>query len=246
MLVVRREQGGIKRYAHLSTGNYHSRTAKVYTDFGLLTADDEMCQDVHKIFLELTGMGKAARLRKIKRSPFTLHKSMLELIDFEAKQARAGKPARIIVKLNALTEQQIIQALYRASQAGVEIDLIIRGICCLRPGIAGLSENIRVRSIVDRFLEHTRVYYFHNGGEDLVYCSSADWMERNLFNRIETCFPILDPLLKQRVIDDGLMLYLQDNSRAWKLAADGSYQRVAQNDVAPQAAQQMLLDKFCN
>jgi len=245
MLVVRREKDGIKRYAHISTGNYHARTAKVYTDYGLLTADEEMCQDVHKIFLELTGMGKAARLRRIKRSPFTLHKSMLELIDFEAEQALAGKPARIIVKLNALTEQQIIQALYRASQAGVEIDLIVRGICCLRPGIAGLSDNIRVRSIVGRFLEHTRVYYFHNSGEDLVYCSSADWMERNLFNRIETCFPILDPTLKQRVIDDGLLLYLQDDSRAWQLLADGSYRRVPINEESPTVAQQILLEKIC-
>src|SRR5690606_3856158 len=163
---------GIKRYAHLGTGNYHARTAKIYTDYGLLTANEDICQDVHKIFLELTGMGKPARLKQLKHSPFTLHKSVLELIEFETDQALAGKPARIIAKLNALTEQQIIQALYRASQAGVQIDLIIRGICCLRPGIVGLSENIRVRSIIGRFLEHTRVYHFHHEGEELVYCSS--------------------------------------------------------------------------
>ena len=245
MLVVRREADGIKRYTHLGTGNYHAKTSKIYTDYGLLTANEEICQDVHKIFLELTGMGKPARLKQLKHSPFTLHKSVLELIEFETEQALAGKPSRIIAKFNALTEQQIIQALYRASQAGVQIDLIIRGICCLRPGIPGLSENIRVRSIIGRFLEHTRVYYFLHDGEELVYCSSADWMERNLFNRIETCFPILDPVLKKRVIDDGLMLYLEDDSRAWALDANGSYRRVEIDPQHPVAAQQALLEKIC-
>ncbi len=245
MLVVRRGADGIKRYAHLGTGNYHAKTAKIYTDYGLMTANEEICQDVHKIFLELTGMGKPARLKQLKHSPFTLHKSMLDLIEFETEQALAGKPARIIAKLNALTEEQIIQALYRASQAGVEIDLVLRGICCLRPGIAGLSDNIRVRSIIGRFLEHTRVYYFHHAGEEPVYCSSADWMERNLFNRIETCFPILEPALKQRVIDDGLKLYLRDDAQAWVLEADGSYRRVSMNAEDPLAAQQKLMEKIC-
>jgi len=246
MLVIRRGPEGIKRYAHLGTGNYHAKTAKIYTDYGLLTANEELCQDVHKIFLELTGMGKPARLKQLKHSPFTLHKSVLDLIEFETEQALAGKPARILAKMNALTEKQIIQALYRASQAGVEIDLVIRGICCLRPGIPGLSDNIRVRSIIGRFLEHTRVYYFLHDGEEPVYCSSADWMERNLFNRIETCFPILDPVLKQRVIDDGLTLYLQDDAQSWILQADGSYRRADYNAEEPTAAQAILLEKICN
>lgn len=244
MLVVRRNADGIKRYAHLGTGNYHAKTAKIYTDYGLLTANEEICQDVHKIFLELTGMGKAARLKHLKHSPFTLHRSLLELIEFETAQAMAGNPARIIAKFNSLTEQEIIKGLYRASQAGVEIDLIIRGICCLRPGIPGLSETIRVRSIIGRFLEHTRAYYFHHDGEELVYCSSADWMDRNLFNRVETCFPILDQTHKQRVIEQGLTLYLADDNEAWLLQPDGSYRRTtALHD--PQGAviaQQKLLE----
>ena len=244
MLVVRRGAEGIRRYAHLGTGNYHVKTAKIYTDYGLLTSNEEICQDVHKIFLELTGMGKPARLKQLKHSPFTLHKSVMDLIEFEIAEAEAGRPARITAKFNALTEQQIIQALYRASQAGVEIDLIVRGICCLRPGLPGISDNIRVRSIIGRFLEHTRIYHFHHAGEEPVYCSSADWMERNLFHRIETCFPILDPLLKRRVIDEGLALYLQDDAQAWILEADGNYRRAAMNPEQPLAAQQILLEKL--
>src|SRR5690606_13676005 len=225
ILVVRRNQDGIKRYAHLGTGNYHVKTSKLYTDYGLLTANEDLCQDVHKIFLELTGMGKPARLKQLKHSPFTLHKSMLDLIEYETEQALAGKPARIIAKLNSLTEVQIMQALYRASMAGVQINLVIRGMCCLRPGIPGLSENIRVRSIIGRFLEHTRIYYFHHSGEELITLSSADWMERNLFNRVETCFPITDEKLKARVLEEGLDIYLRDNAQAWLLQPDGTYQR---------------------
>ncbi len=190
ILVVRREQDKIKRYVHLGTGNYHAVNAKIYTDFGLLTNDAEICEDVHKIFQELTGMGKMAKLKKLFHAPFTLHSQLLELIEQEVKNSLAGKKAHIIIKVNALTEPQLISALYKASQAGVKIDLIIRSICCLRPQVAGLSENIRVRSIVGRYLEHTRVYYFYNDGDTKVYCASADWMERNLFSRIETCFPI--------------------------------------------------------
>jgi len=225
LLVVRREGDGIKRYVHLGTGNYHTKTTKLYTDYGLMTCEKGICQDVHKIFQELTGMGKAARLKQLKHSPFTLHPSLIEWIDFETQQATAGKPARIIAKFNSLTEEKIIQALYRASQAGVEIDLIVRGICCLKPGVPGLSENIRVRSVIGRFLEHTRIYHFHHGGEDLVYCSSADWMDRNLFNRVETCFPVNDPVLKAQVIEQGLHYYLRDNSRAWVLQTDGRHLR---------------------
>ena len=243
LLVVRRDGDGIKRYVHLGTGNYHTKTTKLYTDYGLMTCEKSMGQDVHKIFQELTGMGKAARLKQLKHSPFTLHPSIIEWIDFETAQAQAGKPARIIAKFNSLTEKNIMQALYRASQAGVEIDLIIRGICCLRPGIPGLSENIRVRSIIGRFLEHTRIYHFHHGGDELVYCSSADWMERNLFNRVETCFPINDPALKAQILEQGLHIYLRDNSRAWELQPDGHYQRVQpQNGEEHFIAQQSLLD----
>lgn len=243
LLVVRRDGDGIKRYVHLGTGNYHTKTTKLYTDYGLMTAEKSMGQDVHKIFQELTGMGKAARLKQLKHAPFTLHTSIIEWIDFETEQALAGKPARIIAKFNSLTEEQIMQALYRASQAGVEIDLIVRGICCLKPGIPGLSENIRVRSIIGRFLEHTRIYHFHHDGEDLVYCSSADWMDRNLFNRVETCFPVNDPVLKAQLLEQGLHIYLRDNTRAWELQPDGRYQRAHPQDGAETfIAQQSLLD----
>ncbi|MAX56381.1 MAG: polyphosphate kinase 1 [Alcanivoracaceae bacterium] len=243
LLVVRRDGDGIKRYVHLGTGNYHTKTTKLYTDYGLMTSDKAMGQDVHKIFQELTGMGKAARLKQLKHSPFTLHPSLIEWIEFETAEAQAGRPARIIAKFNSLTEENIIQALYRASQAGVQIDLIVRGICCLKPGIAGLSDNIRVRSIVGRFLEHTRIYHFHHAGEDLLYCSSADWMDRNLFNRVETCFPINHPALKTQMLEEGLQYYLRDNSRAWLLQPDGSYQR-AQPAEGEETfiAQQTLLD----
>ncbi len=243
LLVVRRDGDGIKRYVHLGTGNYHTKTTKLYTDYGLMTCEKSMGQDVHKIFQELTGMGKAARLKQLKHSPFTLHPSVIEWIEFETEQALAGKPARIIAKFNSLTEENIMQALYRASQAGVEIDLIVRGICCLKPGIPGLSDNIRVRSIIGRFLEHTRIYHFHHGGDDLVYCSSADWMDRNLFNRVETCFPVNDPVLKAQILEQGLHIYLRDNTRAWELQPDGRYQRAQpQEGEASFIAQQSLLD----
>ena len=243
LLVIRRDGDGIKRYVHLGTGNYHTKTTKLYTDYGLMTADKSVGQDVHKIFQELTGMGKAARLKQLKHSPFTLHPSLIEWIEYETAEAQAGRPARIIAKFNSLTEEKIIQALYRASQAGVEIDLIVRGICCLKPGIPGISDTIRVRSIIGRFLEHTRIYHFHHGGEDLLYCSSADWMERNLFNRVETCFPINDPALKAQMLEEGLNVYLRDNRRAWLLQADGNYVRAEPaegEDVF--IAQQSLLD----
>lgn len=243
LLVVRRDGDGIKRYVHLGTGNYHTKTTKLYTDYGLMTADKAIGQDVHKIFQELTGMGKAARLKQLKHSPFTLHPSLIEWIEFETAEAEAGRPARIIAKFNSLTEEKIIQALYRASQAGVEIDLIVRGICCLKPGIPGVSDTIRVRSIVGRFLEHTRIYHFHHGGEDLLYCSSADWMDRNLFNRVETCFPVNDPVLKAQVIEQGLHYYLRDNRRAWVLQPDGIYLRAQPQDgEEPFIAQQTLLE----
>ena len=243
ILVVRRENNKLVRYVHLGTGNYHAGNARIYTDYGLLTTDKELCDDVHRIFQELTGMGKMAKLKKLLHAPFTLHAQLINFIDDEIANAKAGKPAQIIVKVNALTEVQLINKLYEASQAGVQIDLIIRSICCLRPGLPGLSENIRVRSIVGRFLEHTRVYYFSNNGNPHVYCSSADWMDRNLFNRVEACFPIEDPALKKRIYQQGLLNYLKDNQQAWLLKGDGSWVRaqVAEGEE-PHNAQRTLLE----
>ncbi|RMG18274.1 MAG: polyphosphate kinase 1 [Planctomycetota bacterium] len=224
LLVVRREGDTLRRYAHLGTGNYHPVTAKVYTDIGFITADPDITADVDAMFHELTGLGKARKLRKLLQAPFTLHKTMLRLIEEEAKQAAKGKPARIIAKMNALVEPQIVRALYAASQAGVEIDLIVRGICVLRPGVPGLSETIRVRSIVGRFLEHSRVFYFHAGGQELYYCGSADWMGRNFFRRVETCFPVEAPPLKKK-LHKALQAYLKDERQAWILGPDGEYAR---------------------
>ncbi len=224
LLIVRREHGTLKRYVHLGTGNYHSGNARLYTDYSLLTADSVIGEDVHRVFQQLTGMGKTERMDKILHAPFTMKRQLLKMIENEAKAAAEGKAARIIFKCNGLTEPRIIQALYKASQAGVKIDLIIRGMCCLRPGVEGLSSNIRVISIVGRFLEHTRVYYFTNS-QPQVYCASADLMERNLNYRVEICFPIEQPDLTQRVVDE-LSLYVDDTRRAWELNSGGSYTRV--------------------
>ena len=245
ILIVRREHDKLHRYVHLGTGNYHAGNAKMYTDYGLMSADVELCEDVHKIFQELTGMGKAAKLKKLLHAPFTLHDGLLSFIEDEIKNAQAGKPAQIIFKVNALTEKQLIDALYRASQAGVQVDLIIRSICCLRPQVAGLSDNIRVRSIVGRFLEHTRVYYFANAGEPRIYGASADAMDRNLFNRVETCFPFDSGALRKRIYQQGLLNYLQDNQQAWQLQADGEWLRVQPVEgEEPHMAQRYLLEKL--
>ncbi|KAF1025315.1 MAG: Polyphosphate kinase [Acinetobacter bereziniae] len=242
ILVVRREAGKLKRYVHLGTGNYHAGNARMYTDYGLLTTNEEICEDVHKIFQELTGMGKLLKLKKLFHAPFTLHSQLLHLIEQETAHAKAGKKARIIIKVNALTEPKLISALYIASQAGVKIDLIIRSICCLRPQIKGLSENIRVRSIVGRYLEHTRVYYFHNDGHDDLYCASADWMGRNLFSRVETCFPIEDKKLKKQIIAYGLLSYLKDNVRAWELDANDQWHAISpKSGEEAHIAQQLLM-----
>jgi polyphosphate kinase len=240
-LVIRREEGGLRRYAHLGTGNYHARTARLYTDFGLMTANEEITADVNQIFTQLTGLGRAGRLRQLLQSPFTLHPEIIAAIEREAVAARAGQPAAIIAKMNALLEPRVIAALYEASQAGVRIDLIVRGVCALRPGVPGLSDNIRVRSVVGRFLEHSRIFYFRNLGEEQVYLSSADWMDRNFFRRIESCFPILDPKLKKRVIQEGLRPYLRDNLQAWEMQPDGSFRRRGRKGAKPYCAQSMLL-----
>ncbi len=232
LMIVRREGGVLRRYCHLGTGNYHPGTARGYTDVGLFTARPGICLDVHHLFMQLTGLGSTYRMEHLLQAPFQMHEALCELIDREAEFASTGRPGRIVAKMNALTDEQIIRHLYRASQAGVEIDLLVRGPCCLRPGIPGVSDTIRVRSIVGRFLEHARVYMFGNGEPDggpetLVYCSSADWMGRNFFRRIETAFPIEDLELRARVIEECLIAGLRDDSEAWSLAADGSYHRAA-------------------
>lgn len=225
-LVLRREGGQLQRYAHLSTGNYHPRTARLYTDFGLLTANDAICTDINRVFSQLTGLGEQRRLEVVLQAPFTLHHAMVELIRQEAEYARAGKAAHIMAKMNALLEPIIIQELYKASQAGVRIDLIVRGACTLRPGVPGLSDHITVRSIVGRFLEHARVFYFRNGGEKRLYLSSADWMDRNFFRRVEIAFPVLDPSLKRRVLREAFLYAWRDNQLAWQQLPDGNYRRV--------------------
>ena len=242
MLIVRREDDKIRRYVHLGTGNYHAANAKVYTDYGLFSADPDISEDVHKIFQELTGMGKPANLKKLLHAPFTLHDKLMSFIDDEIAHAKAGKRAHIIVKVNALTERRLIDKLYDASQAGVKIELILRSMCCLRPQVKGLSENITVRSIVGRFLEHTRIYYFYNDGDERLYCGSADWMDRNLFHRVEVAFPIEDKRLFKQIYQDGLLNYLQDNKQAWILSGDGDWQqtKLAASE-APHIAQEYLL-----
>jgi len=242
LMVVRREEERLKRYVHLATGNYHPRTARLYTDWGLFTASEEIGADVSDIFIQLTGLGRASKLKHLWQAPFTLHKQILRAIHHEAEQAKGGGKGRIIAKMNALLEPEVISALYEASKAGVEIDLIVRGVCALKPGIPGISENIRVRSIVGRFLEHSRVFYFHNSGAEDVYLSSADWMDRNFFRRVEISFPVLDAKLKKRVINEGLKPYLEDNCQAWEMDQDGQYHLKAPGRGKPQAAQEMLLE----
>ncbi|MDA8384254.1 MAG: polyphosphate kinase 1 [Betaproteobacteria bacterium] len=243
-LVVRREGERLRRYVHLGTGNYHPRTTKLYTDFGLFTCNEALCADAHDVFSQLTGLGQAGRLAFLWQSPFTLHRRLMEAIQREIEHAQAGRPARIIAKMNSLLEPQIIRSLYRASQTGVPIDLIVRGACALRPGIPGVSDNIRVRSVVGRFLEHTRIFHFANGGEDDVYLSSADWMDRNFFRRIELCFPVIDPRLKRRVINEGLKPYLRDNTQAWAMTASGGYERCAPGRRKAFCAQDHLLNRL--
>ncbi|MTI63826.1 polyphosphate kinase 1 [Methylophaga sp.] len=244
LLILRRENSKLRRYVHLGTGNYHRGTARVYTDYGLMTSDKQIGEDVNNLFIQLTSLGKIPQMHKLLHAPFTLHDGLLKKIEREINHAESGKPARIIIKVNAVVEQEMIQALYRASMAGVKVDLIVRGICCLRPGIKGLSENIHVRSIIGRFLEHTRVFYFENGGSPELWAGSADLMKRNLLRRVETCFPIESKKLRERILDD-LETYLADNSQAWILNADGRYQRVEKTESEPAiAAQLALLEKM--
>ncbi|MBU3697383.1 polyphosphate kinase 1 [Dechloromonas sp.] len=241
LLIVRREEGGLKRYAHLGTGNYHPRTARMYTDFGLLTANEEITHDVSEVFKQLTGLGKARTLKHLWQAPFTLQPNVVAAIRAETEAARAGQKARIVAKMNSLVEPEVIDAMYEASQAGVEINLLVRGVCMLRPGVTGLSERIHVRSIIGRFLEHHRIFYFYDGGKESIYLSSADWMERNFFKRIELAFPILDPKLKKRVINEGLKFYLADNQQGWEMNSQGVYQRRRSSRSKPHNAQGELM-----
>jgi polyphosphate kinase len=246
LMVVRREEGSkgsiLRRYVHLGTGNYHPKTARLYTDFGLLTCNEEIGDDVNEVFKQLTGLGRAQTLKHLWQAPFSLQQNILGGIRDEIKAARNGKRAHIIAKMNSLLEAETIVTLYEASQAGVKIDLIVRGVCALRPGIKGLSENIRVRSIIGRLLEHHRIFYFHAGGEEKVYLSSADWMDRNFFRRIELAFPVLDRKLKRRVISEGLQIYLADNQQAWDMDANGKYHPRRTSRTKPRSAQNELIE----
>ena len=241
LLVVRRESGSLVRYVHLGTGNYHHATTNVYTDYGYLSSGKPLGEDVHKLFLQLTSLTEAVGMTRMLASPFSLFDALMDKIGREIENARAGKDARIIAKVNSLNEQQLIDALYEASQAGVKVDLIVRGICSLRPGVKGLSENIHVRSIVGRFLEHSRVYYFLNDGEEEFYCSSADWMERNMFRRNESCFEIRQKAMKDK-LRRHLELYLADNCQAWVLNGDGSYERLSPGKKERVSAQETFLE----
>ena len=238
--VIRREGRRLVHYVHLGTGNYHEGTSRAYTDYGLFTNDREFGQDVQKLFQQIAALGKAGKLKALLQSPFTLHSGILELIEAQRQKARRGKPAMIQAKMNALTEPILIQALYKASQAGVRVDLIVRGICCLRPGIPGISDNIRVYSVVGRFLEHTRVFCFGSDENRLVFLSSADWMDRNFFRRVETCFPLRDEKIAQRVYRESISNYLSDNTQAWELLNDGSYRKTKTRGKT-NSAQRVLL-----
>ncbi|HEY6124329.1 MAG TPA: polyphosphate kinase 1 [Steroidobacteraceae bacterium] len=242
-MVVRREADGLRRYCHLGTGNYHPRTARGYTDYSLFTCDPAIGQDVHELFLQLTSLTQTPRLTKLLQSPFGLHDAVVQKIDREAQFASFGKPGRILAKMNSLVDPQVIEALYRASRAGAQIDLIIRGLCALRPGIPGVSDNIRVRSIVGRFLEHSRVFFFGNDGNSELFLASADWMERNFFRRVEIAFPVREETHRERIVRD-LNSYLSDNTQAWTLGRDGRYTRCERGDDMARDAQGSLLARY--
>jgi polyphosphate kinase len=242
-MVVRRESDGLRRYCHLGTGNYHPRTARAYTDYSLFTCDSEIGQDVHELFLQLTSLTQTPRLTKLLQSPFGMHESVVARIDRETGHAMAGKPGRIIAKMNSLVDPQVIEALYRASRSGVQIDLIIRGLCALRPGIPGVSENIRVRSVIGRFLEHSRVFFFGNGDDSELFLASADWMERNFFRRVEIAFPVREQTHRERILRD-LNFYLADNTQAWELGRDGAYSRCVRDNAEVRDAQGALLTRY--
>jgi len=229
-LVVRREGSELRRYVHLGTGNYNPSTARLYTDLSYFTCRAELGEDASSLFNLLTSCTAPATWRKLIVAPLGLHERILGLIEREAQLARAGRPARILAKMNSLVDPDVILALYRASQAGVHVDLIVRGICCLKAGIPGVSDNIRVRALVDRFLEHARIFVFEAGGANEVYCASADWMPRNFHRRVEVMFPVEDPLLKARIVDEVLAIELRDDVKAHLLAPDGTYSRAPRRE----------------
>ena len=242
-LVIRRESGKLRFYAHMGTGNYHPTTTKFYTDFGLLTANSALAKDVNEVFISLTSLAKPRKLQHLWIAPFELQRELVKAIRNETRIAKEGGVGQITAKMNSLVDESIIEALYEASQAGVKIELIIRGACSLRPGVSGMSENIRVRSIVGRFLEHSRIFNFLNEGANDVYLSSADWMNRNLFRRIEIAFPVLDPQLKKRVLQEGLLPYLKDNQNSWELDSAGVYhRRKARTEQTEFSVQQHLMN----
>jgi len=242
LLIVRREHGEVRRYVHMGTGNYHPGTTRYYTDLALLTCNPEFGEDLHNVFSLLTGLGRAQGMNRVLVSPFTLANQVISLIDAEAEAASRGKPAFIHAKLNALIDPRVIRALYAASRAGVQITLHVRSLCRLRPGVPGVSDNIRVFSAVGRFLEHTRVYRFHAGGEDHIYLSSADWMERNLYRRVETAFPILEPALKRRVVEEIFEPYGRDDAQTWVMDTEGRYTRREALSETPFNAQDYLIE----
>lgn len=244
ILIVRREENQLKRYVHLGTGNYHASTAREYTDLSLMTYDQTIGHDVHLIFQEITGMGKAAQTQKLLHSPFSMLNEFSQLIKNEIAFAKQGQPAQIIAKMNAISDRSIISQLYEASQAGVKIDLIVRGICCLRPGIPGISENIRVISVLGRFLEHSRIFYFFHGGKEIIYCGSADWMERNLYHRVEICFPIENDEIKHAIKNNVLATYFKSKTGYWCLDKDGIYHRNISPDQPVKTAQDIFIDNI--
>jgi polyphosphate kinase len=246
LLIVRRETMGLRRYVHMSTGNYHARTSREYTDMGLFTCDEAIGQDVQKLFMQLTGTGEKVRLKKLLSSPFRLHKSLIRLIDDEAAAAQAGQPAHIRIRVNAINDQAVIEALYRASQAGVQIDMIVRTICCLKPGLPDVSQNIRVRSVVGRFLEHTRAFCFHAGGKELIYLSSADLLGRNLHGRVEIAFPVEEPRHKRRVIKELFEIHFSEANDSWNLRSDGNWRRHVSPPDPTKSSQNWLLKKLGN
>ena len=240
-LVVRRTHGKLKRYAHLGTGNYHEQTATRYTDLGLLTADQTICSDVQVIFQQLTGLGKVIKLKALYHSPFTLQKSLLGMVDALREAALTGKDSELFIKVNGLTDKVMIKALYEASQAGVKINLLVRGVCCLKPGIPGVSENIRVLATVGRFLEHHRIFYFRIDEQEQLFCASADLMERNLYHRIEIMFPIIDESCQKRIKQEVVRNYLKDNRNTWEMQSDGRYKPITNGQ---HSAQEKLLELF--
>ena len=242
LLVVRREKNKLVKYAHVGTGNYHATTARAYTDWSLLTSGKAVTEDIHKIFTQLTGLGQVHDLKQLVQAPFALHGFVIEKIETEIRAANAGGEGHVMARMNSLVDAGIINALYRASQAGVKVDLVVRGICMLKPGIPGVSDNIRVVSVLGRFLEHSRVFYFLGNGSESIYISSADWMPRNFFNRVEIAVPV-DGEALQRVKAECLDYYLRDNTFAWDLTANGEYQRCLPGDSEPFSAQSALIEK---